>query len=163
MNFISRWESFQSHAYYDATGKKWTIGYGHTRTGAARGSICTKKQALIWLRQDCKPIAKYLNSSDCSITQYQFDALVSFAFNCGLGNLKRSTLLALVKHSAPVKAVSEQFYRWYRSGGKPLAGLVLRREAESMMYESGKYATREDAMVHIENRLGKDWRKLYNL
>lgn len=157
-NFIWQWEDFKTHAYWDATGKVWTCGIGHTKA-VTKDTVCTKEQAKKWLEQDCKPIAKFLNSLDLNITQTQFDALMSFAFNVGLGNLKKSTLLVKVKHSAPTNIVMNEFYKWKKSGGNVLAGLVLRREGEAMLYESGKYATKYDAQVHIEKRLGKDWRK----
>lgn len=158
LNFIAQWEGFRSRAYWDATGRRWTCGYGHTAR-VTKDTACTKAQAREWMRADCKPAAQYINSLGTGMTQGQFDALVSFAYNAGLGNLKRSTLLRLVRHSAPVEAVAAEFRKWVRSGGVVLEGLVLRREAEAMLYATGRYATREDALVHIGKRLGKDWRK----
>lgn len=158
LDFIAQWEGFRSKAYWDSTGGKWTVGYGHTRQ-VTRDTTCTKARAREWMRADCAAAARYLNSLDAGMTQGQWDALVSFAYNAGLGNLKRSTLLRLVRHSAPVEAVAAEFRKWVRSGGVVLEGLVLRREAEAMLYATGRYATREDAIVHIEKRLGKDWRK----
>lgn len=158
LDFIAQWEGFRSKAYWDSTGGKWTVGYGHTRQ-VTRDTACTKARAREWMRADCAAAARYLNSLDAGMTQGQWDALVSFAYNAGLGNLKRSTLLRLVRHSAPVEAVAAEFRKWVRSGGVVLEGLVLRREAEAMLYATGRYATREDAIVHIEKRLGKDWRK----
>lgn len=155
--FISQWEGFSSKAYWDETGSVWTIGYGHTK-GVYRELTCTKAKALEWLAADAKKVARFINSLDMKITQEQFDALVSFGFNVGLGNMKKSTLLKLVKHSAPVENIMAEFYKWNKSGGKVLPGLVLRREGEAMLYGNGKYATKEDAQVHIEKRLGKHWR-----
>lgn len=154
--FISQWEGYSSKAYWDSTGKVWTIGYGHT-AGVYKDLVCTHKQALAWLATDASKVAKFVNSLDMNISQEQFDALVSFGFNLGTGNLRKSSLLKLVKHSAPAENVMAEFYKWTRSGGKVLAGLVLRREGEAMLYGQGKYATREDAMVHIEKRIGKHW------
>lgn len=158
LDFIARWEGFRSRAYWDATGKKWTVGAGHTRQ-VTKDTTCTKARAREWMRADCAAAARYLNSLGANITQGQFDALVSFAYNAGLGNLKRSTLLKLVRHSAPVELVAAEFHKWRYSGGVVLDGLVLRREGEAMLYATGKYATREDALVHIQKRLGRDWKK----
>ena len=158
VKFIAQWEGFKSHAYWDETGRKWTIGYGHTY-GVHGELVCTKAQALKWLKTDANRVAKFINSLDMNITQQQFYALVCFGFNVGTGNLRKSTLLRYVKHSAPVGNVMAEFYKWVHSGGKVLAGLVLRREGEAMLYGEGKYASREDAMVHIEKRLGKHWRQ----
>lgn len=155
--FIAQWEGFKSKAYWDATGKKWTCGYGST-WGVTKDTVCTKKQALQWLRRDCGTVAKYINSLNMNITQQQFDALVSFAYNVGLGNLKKSTLLKRVQHSAPVDVVSKEFYKWRLSGGVVLNGLVIRREGEAMLYSTGKYPTKAEAERHVEKRLGKNWR-----
>lgn len=159
VRFIAQWEGFKSHAYYDATGHVWTIGYGHTN-GVYKDLVCTKAEALKWLKADANRVAKYINSLDMNITQQQFDALVCFGFNVGTGNLKKSTLLKYVKHSAPVGNVMAEFYKWTRSGGKVLQGLVLRREGEAMLYGEGKYASKEDAMAHIEKRIGKHWKRV---
>lgn len=157
VNFIAQWEGWKGTAYWDATGKVWTIGYGHT-WGVSRGMTCTRTKALEWLKQDANRVAKFVNAMDMKITQEQFDALVCFGFNVGTGNLKKSTLLKLVKHSAPVENVMKEFYKWNKSRGQVQAGLVLRREGEAMLYGKGKYASKEDAQVHIEKRLGKHWR-----
>ena len=158
VKFIAQWEGFKSHAYWDETGCKWTIGYGHTN-GVYKGMACTKAKALEWLKTDANRVAKYINSLDMNINQAQFDALVCFGFNVGTGNLKKSTLLKYVMHSAPSANVMGEFYKWTRGGGKVLPGLVLRREGEAMLYGDGKYASKEDAMVHVEKRIGKHWRQ----
>lgn len=159
VKFIAQWEGFKSHAYWDETGRKWTIGYGHTN-GVYKGMACTKAKALEWLKTDANRVAKYINSLDMNINQQQFDALVCFGLNVRTGNLRKSTLLKYVKHSAPVGNVMEEFYKWTRSGGKVLQRLALRRESEAMLYGEGKYASKEDAMVHIEKRLGRHWRQV---
>jgi len=157
--FIAHWEGFKSHAYYDATGHVWTIGYGHTKA-VYKDMVCTKAEALKWLKTDANRVAKYINSLDMNINQEQFDALVSFGYNVGTGSLRQSTLLKYVKHSAPAGNVMTEFYKWIRSGGKVLPGLVLRREGEAMLYGEGKYATKKEAEAHITKRKGKDWRSV---
>ena len=159
VKFIAQWEGFKSHAYWDETGRKWTIGYGHTY-GVYGTLVCTKAKALEWLKTDANRVARYINSLDMNINQQQFDALVSFGYNVGTGNMKKSTLLKLVKHSAPVVNVMAEFYKWNKSGGKVLTGLVLRREGEAMLYGEGKYATRKEAGAHIVKRKGKDWQNV---
>jgi lysozyme len=67
------------------------------------------------------------------LTQGQFDALVSFSYNCGLGNLKSSTLLKMVNASDFADAAG-QFQRWDRCNGQPLPGLLRRREAEAQLF-----------------------------
>lgn len=158
VRFIAQWEGFKSYAYYDTTGHVWTIGYGHTN-GVYKDLVCTKAKALEWLKTDANKVAKLINALDMNINQAQFDALVCFGFNVGTGNLRQSSLLKYVKHSAPVGNVMAEFYKWTRSGGKVLLGLVLRREGESMLYGEGKYASKEDAMAHVEKRIGKHWKQ----
>lgn len=68
------------------------------------------------------------------INQNQFDALVSFAFNSGLRNLARSTLLKKVNVNPIDPTIRSEFLRWNKSGGKVLAGLTRRREAEANLY-----------------------------
>lgn len=157
--FIQQWEGFKAHAYWDDTGHKWTIGYGHT-AAVNRDMVCTKAQALKWLEQDANRVGKYLNTLNANMTQARYDALTDFAYNVGLGNLKKSTLLKLVLHSAPAELVAAELYKWNKSGGKVLESLVLRREGEAMLYTTGKYPSREDAIVHIDKRIGKHWRQM---
>lgn len=150
-DFIAQWESFRGKAYWDGTGKVWTCGYGHTRQ-VTKDTTCTKKKAMEWMMGDTAPIARYLNSLDMNISQEQFDALVSFAYNVGLGNLRKSTLLRLVRHSAPKESVMGEFRKWTRSGGKVMEGLCIRREGEAMLYGTGKYATWDEARYQLEKR-----------
>ena len=69
------------------------------------------------------------------LTQGQFDALVSFSFNVGLGNLQNSTLRMKVNRS-DFEGAAEQFLVWTKAGGKVLKGLVIRRTHEKEMFES---------------------------
>ena len=72
---------------------------------------------------------------DLPVTQGQFDALVSFAYNCGVNNLKNSTLLRMVNRGDADDA-GPQLLRWNKAGGEVLAGLTRRREAEKELYEA---------------------------
>lgn len=71
-----------------------------------------------------------------SVNQNQFDALVSFAYNCGLGNLKSSTLLKKVNANPNDPTIRQEFLKWNKGGGKVLPGLTKRRTAEANLYES---------------------------
>ncbi len=69
------------------------------------------------------------------LTQGRFDALVSFSFNVGLGNLQRSTIR--MKHNrGDFEGAAEAFMAWTKAGGKELPGLVKRRKHERALYES---------------------------
>lgn len=152
--FICQWEGFRAKAYWDANGRVWTCGYGHT-AGVTKSTVCDEAAAKRWVMADCAPTEKLLRSSGVALTQQQGDALVSFAYNVGLGNLKRSTLWKLVKAGAAKDKVMQQFYRWNRSGGKVLEGLAIRREGEAMLYATGKYPTYAEAKAHYKGRAAR--------
>jgi len=69
-----------------------------------------------------------------SITQNQFDALVSLAYNIGVGNLKSSTLLKKVNNNPKDLAIQKEFMKWVNAGGKKLEGLIKRRTEEANLY-----------------------------
>lgn len=112
-----------------------TIGYGRT-TNVKMGDTCTQEQADAWLAEELEHFGSGVAQLvKVEVSQNQFDALVSFAYNVGLGALKKSTLLRLLnlnKHDE----CGAQFLRWDKAGGKVLAGLTRRREAEKAMFES---------------------------
>lgn len=151
LEFISQWEGFSAKAYWDAPGKVWTCGYGHTRQ-VTKDTTCTKAKAREWMKADCAAIVRFLDAEDLNITQQQFDALVDFAYNVGLGNLRKSTLLRLVRHSSPKEAVMDEFRKWTKAGGKVMKGLAIRREGEAMLYGSGKYPSHDEAKRAYEKR-----------
>src|SRR3954469_20242315 len=95
LDLIRSFEGIRLKAYQDSAGV-WTIGYGHTK-GVTAGQTCKLDQAMDWLRRD---LAEAENSVSTlishQITDNQFAALVSWTFNLGAGNLKNSTLRALV-------------------------------------------------------------------
>ena len=111
----------------------WTIGYGHT-AGVEEGQKITQAQAEELLKEDLKRFETYIeNLVTVKINQYQFDALVSFCYNIGPGNLKTSTLLKLL-NKGDYEGAAEQFDRWVKAGDKKLAGLVKRRAAEKELF-----------------------------
>lgn len=134
---VKEFEGLETTAYPDPgnllTGEPWTIGYGHTG-GVRKGDTCTEEQATEWLRQDLKAAegaVKHL--VDVVLSQNQFDALVSFVFNCGAAAFGGSTLLRLLNQGSYVDA-ADQFPRWNRGASGPLPGLVRRRSAERALF-----------------------------
>ena len=96
---ITEFEGFSNTAYRCPAGK-WTCGIGHT-SGVTATTTCTRKEAEQWLKEDLAPVEAYVNTIEQVRTQGQYDALVDFAYNLGLGNLKSSTLLRKIKEGAP--------------------------------------------------------------
>ena len=113
----------------------WTIGYGHT-SGIVSGMVITKEQAEKLLRQDIAMIENIVNAECRNLRQCQFDALVSFVFNVGGGNFRKSTLLKKVKANPDDNSIMDEFLRWVYLNGVVLPGLQKRRLAEMRLYFS---------------------------
>lgn len=126
---IKEFEGCRLVAYRDSA-NKWTIGHGHT-IGVKFGQKITMSQAETLLKGDLMIAERFVNDLKVCKTQGQFDALVDFCFNLGIGNLKRSTLLRKILHNAPTEQIQKEFRRWNKAGGKVLSGLVKRREWEA--------------------------------
>lgn len=134
IRLICSFEGLELKAYLCPAGV-WTIGIGHTKN-VKKGDVITKEQAIQYFKDDVRPIEDYLNKLDICETQGQFDALVSFIFNLGVGNFKMSTLFKKIKNKASNGEICAQFRRWVYAGGKKLNGLVRRREAECSLWIS---------------------------
>lgn len=134
LNLIKRWEGLRLKAYKCSAGK-WTIGYGHT-TGVTKNLTCIQKQADAWLYADCQKAMDAVNRWDTvyNWSQNEFDALVSFTFNCGSANLK-----ALLKNGTRSRAEIEKYLPMYRkAGGKVVQGLINRRNDELKLFKIGR-------------------------
>lgn len=134
VRLICSFEGLELKAYLCPAGI-WTIGIGHTK-GVKKGDVITKEQAIQYFKDDVRPIEDYLNKLNICETQGQFDALVSFIFNLGIGNFRKSTLFKKIKNKASNDEICAQFRRWVYAGGKKLNGLVRRREAECSLWIS---------------------------
>ena len=123
---------------YRCPANVWTIGYGATGTGILPGVTWSKAKCEQRLQDDLTEfavgVAKLLRGS--KTTQHQFDALVSFAFNVGLGGLEKSTVLRKHKEGQ-YEAAAKAFAMWNKGGGRILPGLVRRRAAEAELYLEG--------------------------
>lgn len=112
-----------------------TIGYGHTGPDVKAGMTISEQEADELLRKDLKRFEDGVESLvKVDLAEDEFSALVAFAFNVGLGNLKTSTLLRLL-NNGDYSGAAAQFGRWAKAGGKTLPGLVKRRESESRMFQ----------------------------
>lgn len=137
IDLIKQFEGYSSKAYPDPAtgGAPWTIGYG-TTNGVKPGMVITAEQAENMLRDD---VAKFERGVSALLTapttKGQFDAMVSLAYNIGLGNFGKSTLLK--KHNARCyTCAADQFRVWNRANGKVMNGLTKRRAAEREVYMS---------------------------
>ena len=132
IELIKKFEGCKLTAYKCPAGI-WTIGYGHTRN-VHKGEVITQQQADELLKQDLLVYEAGINVMKLNINQNQYDSLVSFAFNLGLGALQKSTLLKRIKVNPNDTKIKDEFLRWSYAGGKQLKGLLLRRQAEANLY-----------------------------
>ena len=145
LDLIKSFEGCQLKAYKCPAGV-WTIGWGTTEPingiKPHEGMIITQQQADELLIKNLKGYENAVNKYvTYSINQNQFDALVSFAYNCGNGALKTSTLLKKL-NAGDVQGAANEFLRWNKANGKVLNGLTRRREAERKLF-----LKEEDEMV----------------
>lgn len=135
LQFIARREGLRLAAYKPVPWDPWTIGYGHTGPDVTPGLTVTKAQAVRLLRQDIAWAERAVRQMvRVSITDRQFDALVSFVFNVGAGAFGASTLLRRVNERR-WWAASREFLRWSKDGsGRVLLGLSRRRRGEARMF-----------------------------
>jgi lysozyme len=137
---VKHFEGCKLTSYVCSAGHN-TIGYGNTfyenGVKVKPGDKITQQRAeelldviLIKFVQQTNELIK------SNVNQNQRDALTDFAYNCGVGNLRSSTLLKLVNANPNDPEIRAQFMRWNKGGGKVLNGLTRRREAEANLYFS---------------------------
>ncbi|SEB80507.1 lysozyme [Pseudomonas saponiphila] len=132
LNLIKSFEGLRLQAYQDSVGV-WTIGYGTTR-GVKTGMSISKEQAERMLLNDVQRFEPEVQRMiTAPLNQNQWDALMSFTYNLGAGNLESSTLRRLL-NVGDYSGAAEQFLRWNKAGGKVLSGLTRRREAERALF-----------------------------
>lgn len=130
--FISSFEGCRLSAYKCSAGV-WTIGFGHTK-GVKETDVCTEEQAKAWLIDDIREtqtlLAHYVN---VPVSEGEFVALVSLAFNVGVGALMKSKLLRKL-NSGDREGAAEEFLDFDLANGKRIAGLTRRRKEEHDLF-----------------------------
>ena len=125
---------------YRCSANVLTIGYGHTG-GVKEDDTISQPEADKLLEQDIAKFEKYVNVNVAvELNQSQFDALVAWTFNLGVGNLRSSTMLKKLNETDYVSVPSEM-KRWNKAAGKTLDGLIRRRLAESLLFEGKEWHT----------------------
>jgi len=142
IDFVKSYEGFSAIAYDDSTGVI-AIGYGTTRKDyVALGSI-TEIQATQFLKEEINDMAKQiksnLDSKGVVLNQNQFDALCSFAYNCGVGALFGSTLYKRILNGVRDSSLKDNFTAWSKAGGKTMQGLINRRIEEYQIFTNADY------------------------
>jgi len=141
LNLIKECEGLRLKPYL-CSASVATIGIGTTiypnghKVSMADPAI-TEAQALEFLAHDlqyfCKQVDAYTTDA---VNQHQFDSLTSFAYNCGVGNLKSSTLLKKVNVNPGDVTIRDEFMKWSKAAGKVVKGLQIRRQKEADLYFS---------------------------
>jgi GH24 family phage-related lysozyme (muramidase) len=136
-DLIKEFEGLELTAYPDpgTGGDPWTIGYGHTGPEVKPGLVISIEQAGALLKKDLARFEEAVNTLiTVELNQYEFDALVSFAYNCGWFALEDSTLRKrLNAGEAKCSVFKEELPKWVNGGNGPMPGLVRRREAEAQL------------------------------
>lgn len=135
IDLIKSFEGLKLVAYKPVpTEKEFTIGYGHYGSDVREHEVITAKVAEDLLKKD---LQKFVTGVDKAVTvsvnQNQFDALVSFSYNLGVGALQKSTLLEKVNNK-DFDGAAKEFGKWVKAGGNILDGLVKRRAKEAALF-----------------------------
>lgn len=138
INLITSFEGCKLTAYQDIVGV-WTIGYGNTMypngISVKKGDAITKEYALTLFSAI---LSRFESGVDrlvrADVNENQFGALVSFAYNLGIGTLQKSDMLRKVIKNANDETIRAEFMRFNKAGGKVVNGLVRRRKAEADLY-----------------------------
>ena len=131
---LKSFESCKLDAYQD-DGGVWTIGWGHTGPEVTSTTHWTQTDADMVLWRDLWPAIEAVNTAvKVSLSQGQFDALVDFVYNCGVGAFESSTMLKLL-NAGDYDEAADQFEAWDHVHGVVIAGLLRRRIAEEKEFD----------------------------
>lgn len=142
LSALMKHEGLRTTAYPDPAtgGAPWTICYGHTGRDVYRGLKVSAKQCELWLREDVAEAEDYLRQYvKVPLRQGQWDAYVSFIYNAGPENFRKSTMLRLL-NGGDWLGSCKQFSRWIYANKKVLRGILARRyEEQTMCMRNGPY------------------------
>ena len=111
-----------------------TIGYGHTGKDVEEGDRISPYWAEELLKEDLGLVESQVRALKVARTQGQFDALVSFVYNLGIGRFRNSNLLKVIRNGGSRNQIKTEFKKWVYAGGKKLKGLEKRREWEAKRF-----------------------------
>ena len=132
IDLIKKLEGCRLKAYKPVAAEPcYTIGYGHYGSDVLPNMVISQAQAEELLKQDLVKYENSVNGLGLKLNQNQFDALVSFAYNCGSGNLKRLT------RGRTLQQIADAMLSYNKGSGQVLPGLTKRRQAEQALFLSG--------------------------
>jgi len=146
LKFVGAYEGYSSTIYVCPAGKD-TIGYGHVLTSEAEyqkyANGITQQQALDLMRQDMQrfnnSLKKFVTNNNIQLTQCQYDALLSFSFNCGPAWMTNGSGLSKLLINGEFDKVGAKLGEYVKGGGQVLPGLVNRRADEAELFNNGDY------------------------
>lgn len=134
IELIKSFEGFRDVPYYCASGIL-TIGYGHVISQKEHYHSISEYEGEELLKRDLlRAELAVINNIDISLSQNQFDALVSLTFNIGGGALQRSSIRQKINRKASIEEIKNEFLRWVHIKGRIIQALVKRRKIESEIY-----------------------------
>lgn len=136
IELIKSFEGFKNAPYYCPSGIL-TIGYGHVILKHEKYNRISENDAHKILEKDLLKIEKsVINNINISLSQEQFDALVSLTFNIGCGSLQRSSLRQKINRESAILDIQNEFLKWIYVKGRIMQGLIRRRKLEYELYIS---------------------------
>jgi lysozyme len=133
LNLVTSSEGLRLKTYLDPVGIP-TIGYGHALPHNTSITLCTMQEAIDWLKADLIIAQRVLFTfTKVILNPNQVDALTDFIFNVGAGSYQRSTLRQRVNRGE-YYSVPHELLRWVYAGAKKLPGLIIRRNAEAILF-----------------------------
>lgn len=151
IDLIKSFEGLKLKPYLDAVNIP-TIGYGtiqyeNGQRVSMKDPAISEERAVELLEHEVNKKGQAVEKMvKVPINDNEFAALVSFSYNVGSGALEQSTLLKLLNSNADKVAVADQLLRWNKAGGKELAGLTRRRQAERALFLQPLVESKEDLL-----------------
>lgn len=144
IKLIKSFEGCRLMAYKPVpTEQYWTIGWGHYGPDVKQGMTITQVQADAMLEADLVRYEAPVNALTIQLNQNQFDALVSFCYNCGAGNLRKLCL------GRTIEQIAASMPQYNKGGGNVLAGLVRRRGEELALFNKPEELDKEDEKLEL--------------
>lgn len=137
---VQFFEAYADKAYRRFPHEPWTCGWGHTR-GVIETTTCTSMQALLWLKEDLADAERHVNTfirvQLITLTQHQYDALVSLAYNIGVGGFAAARQLQDAVATRQWARVAALFEQYAHVDGKENDGILRRRKLEGALFLDG--------------------------
>jgi lysozyme len=136
VDLIKSFEGCRLQAYRDSTGV-WTVGFGCTGRDVVKGTVWTQEQADSEFKQHLEEVSRVVDKLvKVDVNENQFSALVSLAYNIGVGNLEKSKLMTDLNHYDNRIWAANEFPKWDKAGGVESQGLLRRRLAEQKLFNT---------------------------